>query len=48
MANITLPSPNVPIAKAKCVHCGKDYEVVIDKIWFQKLLEILKLINTSL
>lgn len=44
MANITFPNPDVPIAK--CPHCG--LETKINPVWFQKLLELLKLVNSSL
>ena len=47
MAQRTLPSANVAIGSGKCVHCGREYEVKITSVWYQKLLELLKQINTN-
>ncbi len=44
MANLTLPSANVPVAK--CPHCGA--EVTLAGVWYEKLLALLKLVNQGL
>jgi hypothetical protein len=44
MATITFPNPDVPIAK--CPHCGA--EVKMNPVWYQKLLELLRLVNSGL
>lgn len=42
MAKITIPNPEVAIGK--CSHCGQD--IKITPVWYQKLLEIIKALNS--
>jgi hypothetical protein len=48
MANITLPQPNIPLGTGKCPNCQSEVEVKLSAVWYKKILEIVKLINSSL
>ena len=41
MASLTLPSPDSEFTK--CPHCGT--QMKIDRVWFQKMSELLKRVN---
>lgn len=47
MPDITIPTPGVPIAVAKCTQCDATYHVMIDPTWYRKLTEWLRQTNNS-